>query len=415
VSPARKLLIGAQLIDAVGTGSRPATVVVRGDRIEDIVEFDIERNSVDAEIIDLTGKYVLPGLWDSHTHLESRVRPPNPTVPEVTLRHAEEARRGLDAGIVAVRSGGMPYLIDVALRSAISEGLLVGPRIFAAGSFLTTTGGHLSWSPWSRTCDGVAEFSSVVREQIAAGVDHVKVSLSGGIMGPSWDRHTSPYWLDDEMDAVFTIARARGYPVMAHATNPDTVMGAIRRGAHSVEHGYVMDDDCIEAFVNEGTWYVPTLCITHLTRTQAVSHWERDWVEERDLRPDLAARADAAAEQHRDWFLRALNAGVRMAVGSDLGPLESALFQEMELWVKDGATPLQTITAATRNAAELCGVGADTGTIEVGKRADLIAVSANPLTDINNVRGVELVMLGGDVVVDRRNDQGRGSNTTRTG
>jgi imidazolonepropionase-like amidohydrolase len=398
----RLLLQGARVIDAVAPGSRAATVVVEGSRIAQVVDLATIPTGGDDEVVDLTGRFLLPGLWDAHTHFESPVRPAKPTVPEVTVRHADQARRGLEAGIVAVRSGGLPYLIDVALRDAVAEGLLEGPRIFAAGSFLTTTGGHLSWSPWSRTCDGPVAFAAAVREQIAAGIDHVKVSLSGGIMGPAWDRHTSSYWLDDEIDAVFAVARARGYPVMAHATNPDTVKAALRRGAHSVEHGYVMDDECIDLFLETGAWYVPTLCISHLTPSQAVSRWEREWVEERGLRSDLVARADAAAHEHRRSFQRALDAGVKMALGSDLGPLDTAPFQELELWVKDGASPLQAIVAATRNAAEMCGVLGETGTIEAGKVADLIAVSSDPLADINNVRSVEFVMKGGRVVVDRR-------------
>lgn len=408
MTAARLIVSGAHVIDAVRPGSRPATVVVLGGRIADVVDPGAVVPDRDDEVIDLTGRYLLPGLWDAHTHLESRVRPPSPTVPEVALRHADQARRGLEAGVLAVRSGGLPHLIDVALRDAIAEGLVAGPRIFAAGSFLTTSGGHLSWSPWSRTCDGPAGFAAAVREQIAAGIDHVKLSLSGGIMGPSWDRHTSSYWLDDELDAAFAVARARGYPVMAHATNPETVKAALRRGAHSVEHGYVMDDECIDLLGETGAWYVPTLCITHLTPAQAESRWERAWVEERALRPDLVARADAAADQHRTWFRRALDSGVKMALGSDLGPLQTALFQEMELWVKDGATPMQAIVAATRNAADMCGVLDETGTVEAGKVADLIAVSADPLADINNIRSVELVIQGGRVVADRRGVVSRG-------
>lgn len=398
----RVVLLGARVIDAVAPGWRPATVVVVGGRIAEVADPGQVVAGEGDDAIDLRDRFLIPGLWDAHTHLESRVRPPAPTIPEVTLRHADQARRGLEAGVVAVRSGGLPHLIDVALRDSIAGGLLTGPRVFAAGAFLTTSGGHLSWSQWSRTCDGPTEFAAAIRDQIAAGVDHIKLSLSGGIMGPRWDRPTNSYWLPDELDAAFAVAAARGYPVMAHATNPETVKAALRRGAHSVEHGYVMDDECLDLFLETGAWYVPTLCISHLTPTQAVSRWERAWVEERDLRPDLVERADAAADRHRHWFKRALDAGVKMALGSDAGPIETALFQEMELWVKDGATPMQAIVAATRNAAEMCGVLDDTGTIERGKAADLIALSADPLDDINNVRSVELVMQGGRIVTDRR-------------
>jgi imidazolonepropionase-like amidohydrolase len=400
MAPSRTVIVGGNVIDAVADGSRQADVVIEGDRI--VAVSPEARPAPSDRVIDVNGAFLLPGLWDAHTHLESRVRPPDPSIADVTLRYADQARQGLEAGVVAVRTGGVPHFIDVSLRNAIQEGLVEGPRIFAGGYFLTTTAGHLAASSWSRECDGPVGFVTAIREQIKSGVDHIKLNLSGGIMGPIWDQPSHSYWRDDELDAAFDIARLRGYPVMAHATNPAAVKSALRRGAHSVEHGYVMDEECIELFLQTSAWYVPTLCISHLTPTQATSHWERAWVEERNLRPDLVARADAAAEDHRRWFQRALGAGVKMALGSDAGPIASAVFQEMELWVKDGATPMQVILAATRNAAELCGVLDETGTLEAGKRADLIVVAADPLRDINNIRSAEIVIQSGRVVADRR-------------
>lgn len=403
MTPERTLLVGGTVIDAAAPGARPATVLIESGRIAAVTDPGQEVPANDAEVIDISGKYLLPGLWDIHTHLESPVRPKNPSIAEMTVRAADQARRGLlEAGIVAIRTGGIPHHIDVALRDGVEEGTVVGPRVFAGGHFLTTTGGHLSWSSWSRQCDGPVGFVSAIRDEIRSGVDHIKLSLTGGIMGPRWDRHSHSYWLEDELDAAFAIARQRGYPVMAHATNPDAVKAAVRRGAHSVEHGYVMDDECIDLLAETSTWYVPTLCISHLTEAQAVSAWEREWVRERDLAPALASRADAAAGEHRRSFTRAMEAGVRMAVGSDAFPLATALVQEMELWVKDGATPEQTIVAATRNAAELCGVLDETGTVEPGKRADVIVVSSDPLADINSLRSVDLVVQGGRIVSDRR-------------
>lgn len=394
------VLTGGHVIDAVRSKPYTAAIVIGGDRIVAVVEGSAETIPA-RRTIELHGSYVLPGLWDAHTHLESRVRPAAPTVADMTMRYADQARRGLvGGGVVAVRTGGVPYFIDVAIRDAIAEGLFEGPRIFAGGYFLTTTAGHLAASSWSRECDGPIGFVEAIRDQIKGGVDHIKLNLSGGIMGPVWDQHANSYWLEDELDAAFDIAALRGFPVMAHATNPKSVKDALRAGAHSVEHGYVMDDECIELFLERGAWYVPTLCISHLTPDQAESRFERSWVEERALRADLVARADAAADEHRRWFQCALAAGVRMALGSDAGPLPTAVFQEMELWVKDGATPLQTIRAATVHAAELCGVDGDTGTLEVGKRADVIVVGANPLDDINNVRNVEYVLLGGRCVTE---------------
>jgi imidazolonepropionase-like amidohydrolase len=144
------------------------------------------------------------------------------------------------------------------------------------------------------------------------------------------------------------------------------------------------------------------LAISHLTPNQAANPWERDWVMERALAPALCCRADAASDVHAAWFKKALDAGVKMALGSDIRPLKDAALLEMGLWVRDGATPWQTLLAATRNAAAVCGVGDQLGTVEVGKLADLIVVGANPLEAIDNVRGLRLVLKEGRVVSDKR-------------
>jgi len=190
------------------------------------------------------------------------------------------------------------------------------------------------------------------------------------------------------LQAAFAICRQRGYKVMAHAANPEAVKAAIRLGAHSVEHGYIMDEECIQLFLEHDVWYVPTLAISHLTPGQASNVWEQRWVEQRNLASDLCHRADAA--------------GVKMALGSDIRPFKEAAHLEMGLWVKDGATPWQTLLAATKHAAALCSVGADLGTIEVGKLADLIVVEDNPLEDIHNLRRLLLVLKEGHIVSDKR-------------
>src|ERR671939_505259 len=193
---------------------------------------------------------------------------------------------------------------------------------------------------------------------------------------------------------------------MAHATNPDAVKNAVRLGAHSVEHGYIMDDECIGLMLERGVWYVPTLAISHLTPNQATNEWERAYLEQRNLAPSLCCRADAASDVHAGWFKRALDAGVKMALGSDIRPLKDAALLEMGLWVRDGATPWQTLLAATRHGAELCGAGDELGTVEVGKLADLIVVGANPLEDITYVRRLQLVLKEGRVVSDKRHLSG---------
>ena len=399
----RLVLTNATLIDCVDPSPVVgAGVVVEDGRIVDIARGGRAPSTDGARVIDLEGAYLLPGLWDVHIHPEY-VNAPNVTVARQTARFGQNLSRGLtEAGVVGVRTGGAGHFMDVAWRDAFASGGVDGPRVFASGEFLTTTGGHFLTSGHARECDGPYGFVNAVREQIKNGVDHIKLNLSGGVMGPFWDLHTHSFLLEEELAAVFALCRQRGYKVMAHATNPDAVRAALTLGAHTIEHGYIMDEECLGLFVDSGAWYVPTLAITHLTPSQATSEREKRWVKQKNMAPDLIVRADAAVDTHREWFRQALRSGVRMALGSDVYPLTDSALLEMGLWVKDGATTWQTLLAATRHAAELCGVGDDLGTVEVGKLADLIVVGANPLEDVENLADLRLVLKEGRVVADHR-------------
>jgi imidazolonepropionase-like amidohydrolase len=180
------------------------------------------------------------------------------------------------------------------------------------------------------------------------------------------------------------------------------VKAALRLGAHSIEHGYIMDDECLALFRERGAWYVPTLGITHLTPSQATSPWEKQWVEQRALTPDLITRAEDAVDEHRGWFRKALAAGLKMAVGSDVRPVREGALLELGLWVKSGATTWQTLQGATKHAAEVSGLGHVLGTVEAGKLADLIVLRDNPLDDIDHVRSLQLVFKDGRLVADHR-------------
>ena len=399
----RLVLTNCNLIDCVNPVPVPqASVVVEDGRIAEILDGHRSPDTRDARVIDLEGAYLLPGLWDVHIHPDYPI-PPGQTIAEQTARFGQSLMQGLtEAGVMGVRTGGAAHFMDVAWKRIFDSGQLVGPRVFACGQFLTTTGGHFLASGHARECDGPYGFVEAIREQIKNGVDHIKLNLSGGVMGPSWDRHWHSFLLREELEAAFTISHQREFKVMAHATNPDAVKAAVELGAHSVEHGYIMDEECIQRLVEGNVWYIPTLSITHLTPEQAATETEKHWVEQKRMAPDLVQRADAATEQHKSWFQSALNAGVRMALGSDIRPLQESALLEMGLWIKDGATPWQVLLAATRNAAELCGVGKDLGTVEVSKLADLIVVEANPLEDLQNLHRLQLVIKEGRVVSDKR-------------
>src|SRR5262245_8637544 len=379
-----------------------ASVTIEGGRIVEVLDGRRSPSGHGAEIIDLRGSYLLPGLWDVHVHLEWP-RLPAATVTQLTVQYAANARAALvESGTTGIRTAGTPHYIDVALKRAIDAGRWDGPRMFTAGWFLTTTAGHALGTGFAKTCDGPDGIVREIREGMQNGIDHVKLNLSGGIMGPAWDRHSHSFFLPEELEAAFTICRQRGYKVMAHAANPEAVKAALRQGAWTVEHGYVMDDECLALFRERQAWYVPTLGITHLTPGQATTAAEKRWVTERALTPDLIKRAEDAVEEHRAWFQKALRSGVKMALGSDIRPVKDAVGLEMGLWVRDGATPWETLLAATRHAADLCGVGSEVGTVEVGKLADLIVVRDNPLDDVENLRALELVVKDGRVVADHR-------------
>jgi imidazolonepropionase-like amidohydrolase len=397
------LLTNATLIDAVQPRAVPNTSVLIDDgRIREIRSDGGVPAATGATVIDLRGATLMPGLWDVHIHPDYFLPHEMPFADQVTLFGHRLMAALTESGITGLRCAGAHSYMDVAWKRAFESGQYVGPRLFAAGHFLTTTGGHFLTSGHALECDGPYGFVKAIREEIKNGVDHIKLNLSGGILGPAWDRHQNSFLLPDELRAAFEICRLREFKVVAHATNPQAVKAAITLGAHSVEHGYIMDDECIELFLKHDTWYVPTLSISHLTPKQATNKWEQLWAKHRNMSHDLCCRADAASDVHQHWFEKALKAGVKMALGSDIRPLKDAALLELGLWVRDGATPWQALVAATRNGAAVCGVGDELGTVEVGKRADLIVVDGNPLDDIDNVRRLRLVFKDGVVVSDKR-------------
>ena len=399
----RLILTNCNVIDCVNPDTKSrATVVIENGRILEIRDDCPTTSTEDDRVVDLAGSYLLPGLWDVHIHPE-HPNPASTTVAQLTAAFGQNLQRGMiEAGVTAVRSGGAGHFMDVAWRRAFEGPGPAGPRVFACGYFLTTTGGHFLTSGHARECDGPYGYAEAIRDQIKHDVDHIKLNLSGGIMGPRWDRHTESFLLPEEIETAFALCKQRNFPVMAHATNPESVKIAIKLGAHTVEHAYITDEDCIMDFVSSGTWYVPTLSISQLSPNLATTEHEKAYAARKQLASDLVERADAAAAEHRSSFQKALYAGVKMALGSDISPMKDSALLELGLWVKCGATTWQALSAATKNAAEMCGVGLELGTVETGKLADLIVVKDNPLSDIENLRKLELVLKEGRIVADHR-------------
>lgn len=398
----RLVLTNCHLIDGVADDAQPdASVAIEDGLITQITTGNEKIDANGGRVIDAQGGWLLPGLWDVHVHLMFP-DPPPATIPEKVIKYGRNAMEGLtESGVTSIRSAGIEHWIDVAWRDAFASKLYLGPRIFACGYFLRTTAGHATRWPFSQQCDGPQEFIRGVREQIVHGADHIKLNVSGGIMGPNWDRHWHNFLLRDELAATFEICHQRGMKVMSHAANPDAVKDAVRHGTWTVEHGYILDDECIRMMKEKGTIYVPTLGVSHLTPKQVTNELERKYLERKQISGPMLERADVAAVEHGKWFREALNAGVKMAAGSDLGPVKDAMHLEMGIWVRAGATPMQAIKAATGMSAEACGVADKLGTLEVGKIADLIVVGANPLEDISNIRKLQMVFQDGNLVVDK--------------
>lgn len=395
------VLTNANLIDCITPTPIPgASITVEDGRIVEVLNGSRSPSLRDARLVDLKGSYLLPGLWDVQVQWPHSA---GNTVPKESIRFGYSASQALtEGGVVGLRTAGVPQFIDVAWREAFNSGQFVGPRIYASGNYLTTTGGHALGSGFAIECDGPYGWVNAIRDQIKNGVDQIKLDLTGGVLGPSWDRHWHSFLLEEEMEAAFAICRQRGYNIMAHASNPDAIKPAILLGARSIEHGYILDDETVELMVRHGIYYVPTLCLTHMTPDKVTTPWEKRWMEENGWTPEIVRRLEDAADVHRQWFQRALEAGVKMVTGSNLTPLKEGVLLEMGVWEKNGATAWQTLLAATRIGAEVSGAGQDLGTVEVGKLADLIVVADNPLENINNLRSLDLVIKEGSIVADHR-------------
>jgi imidazolonepropionase-like amidohydrolase len=395
-----------RLLDGHGGVVKDAVVVVDGERISKVGAGD-GAVPQDAKVIDLRPYTAIPGLIDAHTHMSfywDRTPGTQPWSqlgsfgPAVTVFLAQEnARKTLETGVTTVRDLGSWEYTDLALRELINRGAMAGPRMFVAGYGLHVTSTRYQPGipqPAPGEADGIAEVQRVARQQLAAGVDWIKVY---GSTGSDQDVTGFQTYTQEEMKAAADVAHQAGKRIAIHSYGPDGARAAVRAGADSVEHATDMDDATIQEMARRGTFYVPT--VDH--NRYYVAHKE-----EFGYGPEVVERLNDYINRNFETLRRAVKAKVKIAMGSDAvftGFGENT--RELEWFVKAGMTPAQALAAATTNGAALLGMEKSLGALAPGYYADIVAVEGDPLADIGAVvHGVRWVMKGGKVVVDRSSE-----------
>jgi len=402
-SPPKRAVIRAGHVLNVRTGELRANqaIVIVGDKIEKIAPSGEVAAAPGDTTIDLPDATVLPGLVDMHTHLTFDLNSLGYSglgisTAREALHGARNARRTLEAGFTTVRNLGAFDYSDIALRDAINDGDVVGPRIVASGPAMGITGGHCDENllppafhfQGGGVADGIEAVQHKVREIIKYGADVIKICATGGVLSKGDDPNASQYTLE-EMKAIVTDAHRLGRKVAAHAHGAEGVRWASEAGVDSIEHGHLMDDAAIATLKKNGTYLVPTLFLG-------------EYMEKNMDRSDIPEYSkqkmrDVIAQMRKNTG-KAFAAGVKVAFGTDAAVYPHGLNAgEFHVYVSLGMTPLASIQTATINAADLLGPKFQVGSLEPGKFADVIAVDGDPTKDVTILENVKFVMKSGAV------------------
>jgi imidazolonepropionase-like amidohydrolase len=408
-APKRTVIRAGHVLN-VRTGELKANqaIVIEGDKISKIAPSSEVTATAGDTTIDLPDATVLPGLIDMHTHLTFELSSLSYEGLKIStareaLHGARNARRTLEAGFTTVRNVGAKDYADIALRDAINDGDVIGPRIVASGPALGITGGHCDENllppafhfQGDGVADGIEAVQHKVREVIKYGADVIKICATGGVLSKGDDPNASQYTLE-EMKAIVADAHRLGRKVAAHAHGAEGVRWASEAGVDSIEHGHLMDDAAVATLKKNGTYLVPTLFLGEYMLAN---------LEHSDV-PDYSKQKmrDVAAAMQKN-VKKAFDAGVKVAFGTDAAVYPHGLNAgEFHVYVKLGMTPLAAIQTATINAADLLGPKFNVGTLEPGKFADVVAVDGDPTKDVTILEHVKFVMKAGAVY---KNEYGR--------
>jgi imidazolonepropionase-like amidohydrolase len=386
---------------------RNVTIVVANGKIASVGE---SAQPAAAEVVDLSALTCLPGLIDTHTHVllqgditsadydEQLLRQ---SVPYRTILATQSARRALEAGFTTIRdleTEGAGYA-DVAVRDAITRGVIPGPRMQVATRALDVTGAYplLGYAPevpvphGVQVVDGPDDVRKAVREQISNGADWIKVYADRSyFVRTDGVLDDIPTFTLEELRAAVDEAHRQRHKIAAHASALQGVHNSVTAGVDSIEHGQYIADEDMRAMLAKGIYYVPTLYVGEYVAEGRAAEGRRVWID--------------MVRIHAETFRRAVKAGVKIAFGTDVGGFDWKINPAIEfpLMVKYGMTPAQALRSATMTAAELLGMQNEIGSIEAGKLADVVAVPGNPLENISVLQKARFVMKGGTVYKDER-------------
>lgn len=386
--------------------SGPHSVRVRAGRIAEVSPGFVEPPE-GAQLIDLKDAFVLPGLIDCHVHLTLQLGPDyelgivTDSDPKVGLDAAHRARLTVEAGFTTVRDVGAhrPEAI-YALRQAVAQGKVPGPRILCVGAILSPTGGHGQVYGFREdvcacvqthigVCDGVDACRKAVRAQVAQGADAIKFVATGGVLS-NVRAGIDQQFTDEEIRTIIDTGHHLGRRVAAHAHGAAGINAALAAGVDSIEHGSFMDDTSIRLFLEKAAWHVPTV-IAGMT---ALEMAEAGGV----LSSAQADKARMVGTRIKEALARSYAAGVKIAFGTDMGVgPHGQNAREFRYMTEAGMSPADAIKAATGSAAELLNISDETGSIARGKSADIIAVGGDPLSDVGELERVPFVMARGEV------------------